>query len=129
VLVVGTDDWAIEQAGASLEAAGQRVLRCHEPGQPAFPCNALRPEGVCPLDVGFDVVVTMRAHPVSPPAPGEFGVVCGIHAGAALLVGGLSHANPFLPWESAEVDVTEDLPTAVARAANSDSVDLRQPSR
>ncbi|MGH3743864.1 MAG: hypothetical protein ACRDTP_03270, partial [Mycobacteriales bacterium] len=43
VLVVGTDDWAIEQSAASLDSAGYRVLRCHEPGQPAFPCNAVLP--------------------------------------------------------------------------------------
>ena len=30
VLVVGTDDWAIEQSATELEAGGCRVLRCHE---------------------------------------------------------------------------------------------------
>ena len=39
VLVVGTDDWAIEQSAAALEEAGFGVLRCHEPGQPDFPAT------------------------------------------------------------------------------------------
>ena len=60
VLVVGTDDWAIEQSAAALEEAGFGVLRCHEPGEPEFPCNALIEGRTCPLDVGFSVVATVR---------------------------------------------------------------------
>src|SRR2546426_12358714 len=78
-LVVGTDDWAIEQGAEALDDAGHRVLRCHEPGQPAFPCNALREGGTCPLDVGFDVVVTVRARPMAKPVDAEFGVDSGVH--------------------------------------------------
>src|SRR5258708_40374596 len=77
VLVVGTDDWAIEQGADALEASGHDVLRCHEPGQPAFPCNALRPGGVCPLTVGFDLVVSMRSRPVASPQQSELGAICG----------------------------------------------------
>src|SRR5580700_11611767 len=76
VLVVGTDDWAIEQSAAALEEAGFGILRCHEPGEPAFPCNALIEGRTCPLDAGFDVVVTVRARPLTEPSKAEMGVVC-----------------------------------------------------
>src|SRR5437764_14298870 len=79
-LVVGTDDWAIEQGAEALEGAGHDILRCHEPGEPAFPCNALREGRTCPLDVGFDVVVTVRARPSAPPIHGEFGAVFALPA-------------------------------------------------
>ena len=69
MLVVGTDDWAIEQSAAALEEAGFGVLRCHEPGAPAFPCNALIEGRTCPLDVGFDVVATVRARPLDTHGP------------------------------------------------------------
>ena len=128
VLVVGTDDWAIEQGASSLESAGHRVLRCHEPGRPAFPCNALTPEGICPLDVGFDVVVTMRGHALSPPPAGEFGVVCGLRAGAGLIVGGLGGTNPFEDWETGIIESGEELSTAVARVAADRRSGLRLPA-
>jgi hypothetical protein len=95
VLVVGTDDWAIEQLGASLSGARHAVLRCHEPGEPTFPCNAFIPGRTCPIDAGVDVVVTVRARPRHEPAPGEMGVVCAVRAGAPLVVAGMTHDNPF----------------------------------
>ena len=90
VLVVGTDDWAIEQSATELEAGGCRVLRCHEPGEPAFPCNALIEGRACPLDVGFDVVVTVRARPLSEPCQAELGVICALHQGTPLVVAGVA---------------------------------------
>jgi hypothetical protein len=125
ILVVGTDDWAIEQAAATLARSGHPVLRCHEPGEPAFPCNALREGGVCPLDVGFDLVLDVRSRPATTPTVGEMGVVCAVHRGAPLLVAGLSNGNPFLPWAEAVVDTEDDLPTAVGRIHR--TVDLSDP--
>ena len=95
VLVVGTDDWAIEQSAAALQAAGHTPLRCHEPGAPAFPCNALLPGHRCPLDVGVDAVVTSRARPVSAPTLSETGVTCALRAGLPLVVTGISDRGPF----------------------------------
>jgi hypothetical protein len=95
ILAVGTDDWAIEQTAASIRVAGHDVMRCHEPGEPLFPCNALRPGRQCPLDVGVDAVVTSRARPTELPAPGETGVTCGLHAGRPLIVTGISRNSPF----------------------------------
>ena len=117
VLVVGTDDWAIEQSATALETGGCRVLRCHEPGEPAFPCNALVEGRTCPLDVGFDVVVTARARPLSSPSEGELGVVCALHAGAPLVVAGVGSERPFGPWAAATVEQGGDVLTACGKVA------------
>jgi hypothetical protein len=95
VLVVGTDDWAIEQSAAALQAAGHEPLRCHDAGAPAFPCNALLPGRRCPLDIGVDAVVTSRARPVSAPTLSETGVTCALHAGVPLVVTGIADRGPF----------------------------------
>jgi hypothetical protein len=95
VLVVGTDDWAVEQATDALTVAGVHVLQCHEPGEPAFPCNAFIPDRVCPVDAGFDVVLTARARPSKAPEPGELGVICALRAGRPLVVAGMTANDPF----------------------------------
>jgi hypothetical protein len=112
VLVVGTDEWAIEQSATELEAGGSRVLRCHEPGAPAFPCNALVSGQVCPLDVGFDVVVTVRARPLSEPCQAELGVICALHRGTPLVVAGVASERPFGPWASLAVEQGGDVVSA-----------------
>jgi len=117
VLVVGTHDWAIEQAAAALEGAGSGVLRCHEPGQPSFPCNALIEGRTCPLDAGFDVVVTARARPLGTLAQSEFGVICALHHGMPLVVAGVAPERPFGPWAAEQVGQGDDLATACERAA------------
>jgi len=117
VLVVGTDDWAVEQTAAQLAEAGHGVLTCHPPGQPAFPCNAMVEGRTCPLDVGFAVAVTVRARPVDTPAPGEMGVICAIRAGAPLVIAGMGSRNPFQPWAARAVGPDDSLPTVVAEVA------------
>ena len=108
-LVVGADDWAVEQSAASLRTAGIGVLRCHEPGEPAFPCNALRPGRTCPLDIGFDLVVAVRGRPSPTIAPAELGVTCALRAGVPLVVGGMVADSPFQPWAAAVVERDGDL--------------------
>ncbi len=95
---MGTDSWAVEQAAAVLSDAGHETLTCHPPGQPAFPCNALVEGRVCPLDVGFDIVLNVRARPLDHPTVGEIGVICGLRAGAALVTAGMGGRNPFAAW-------------------------------
>lgn len=130
VLVVGTHDWAIEQAGASLEAAGCSVLRCHEPGQPSFPCNALIEGRTCPLDAGFDVVVTVRARPLGSLAQSEFGVICGLHHGMPLVVAGVAPERPLGPWATETVGQGDDLASACIRAARESGAELvSEPNR
>jgi len=112
VLVVGTDDWAIEQSAAALEDAGFGVLRCHEPGEPEFPCNALIEGRICPLDVGFDVVATVRARPLDVMAPGELGVVCALRHGIPLVAAGVAPERPFGPWAAVTVEQGGELVNA-----------------
>ena len=117
VLVVGTDDWAVDQAVAALAARGHRPLTCHRSGEPAFPCNALLPGRMCPLDIGFSVVVTVRARMNRVPSASEFGVVCGLHAGAGLVVAGVSVDNPYERWCQRVVQAGGDLVTECEQAA------------
>lgn len=108
-LIVGTDDWAIEQSAATLRASGHEVLTCHEPGEAAFPCNALIPGRRCPLDLGFDVVVTARARPAATPAMSEFGAICALHVGAPLVVTGIAERHPFDQWAARVVTERGDV--------------------
>jgi len=117
VLLVGTHDWAIEQSATELEAAGWQVLRCHEPGEPTFPCNALIEGRTCPLEVGFDVIVTVRARAISALTQPEFGVVCALHAGAPLVVAGVASERPFGPWTAVTVEQNGDVVSACRTAA------------
>ena len=123
VLVVGTDDWAADRAAASVEQSGLDVLRCHESGQPAFPCNAFIPDRACPLDVGFDVVLTVRARPARESEPGEVGVVCGLRAGRPLVVAGVTMGNPFTKVATAVVAEGGDAAEACRVAAQSMAAD------
>lgn len=117
VLVVGTDDWAIEQSAAALEDAGFGVLRCHEPGEPEFPCNALITGRTCPLEVGFDMVATVRARPLDTMAPGELGVVCALRNGIPLVAAGVAPERLFGPWAAVTVEQGGELVTACEKVA------------
>lgn len=123
VLVVGTDDWAADRAAASVERAGLDVLRCHESGQPAFPCNAFIPGRTCPLDVGFDVVLTVRARPSRESEPGEVGVVCALRTGRPLVVAGVTMGNPFTRIATAIVAEGGDAAEACRAAAEIKAAD------
>ena len=117
VLVVGTDDWAIEHAAAELEAGGCGVLRCHEPGQPAFPCNALVEGRTCPLDVGVDAVADARGQAVGNLLQSEFGVVCALHHGVPLVLAGVAPERPLGPWAARTVEHGGSLVEACTEAA------------
>ena len=117
VLVVGTDDWAIEQSATSLAEAGFGILRCHEPGEPEFPCNALIEGRTCPLEIGFDVVATVRARPLDTMAPGEMGVVCALREGIPLVAAGVAPDRPFGPWAAVTVEQGGELVSACEKVA------------
>lgn len=118
VLVVGTEDWAVEQAAGRLAASGCEVLACHQPGEPAFPCNAVIPGRVCPLDAGFDMAVTIRSRPLDQPAPGEMGAVCALRAGKPLVSAGMPGRNPFADF-SDRLDDVDSLGDLRPRASGS----------
>ena len=111
-LVMGTDDWATEQLAGLLASDGHTVVRCHEPGDSAFPCNALVEGRQCPLDAGFDVAVTARSRVAATPTPGEQGVVCTLRHGIPLVVAGIGSGHVFDQWASAVVGPAGDVVTA-----------------
>jgi hypothetical protein len=126
VLVVGTDEWAIDRAITGLDAQaaeGQQfeIFRCHEPGTPVFPCNALRPGGICPVVAGIDVVATVRARPLRSLAESEFGVICALREEIPLVVSGISPERPLKPWASAVVEYEGDLGSACANVVGATS--------
>jgi hypothetical protein len=123
ILVVGTDDWAVDQASATLSAAGNETARCHPSGEPAFPCNRFRAGGVCPVDAGVDVVADVRARALGEITPGEIGVLCGLRAGLPLVVAGLAQQGPFDGVASLVVAPGGDLATACDDAVT--VIDLR----
>jgi hypothetical protein len=114
ILVVGSDDGAIEHAAEALEADGQRVLRCHKEGEPAFPCNAFVEGSVCPLDAGFDLVLMARRHATEILAPTEFGAVCALRAAKPVVVMGEPAGNPLEPWTSGTIGETDSISGQVA---------------
>jgi hypothetical protein len=129
VLVIETDRHAADDAIAALGAAGHEVVRCHDPHQAAFPCNALRDDRACPLDGGggVDVVLTVRAHPHPRPSAFEDGVTCALRRHIPLVVAGRSALNPFQHW-TADVADDDDVVTACDRAAAAPIAALSEPA-
>ena len=41
IMVLESDRGAADEAARDLTEAGHVVLRCHEPGEPAFPCRGI----------------------------------------------------------------------------------------
>ena len=99
ILVVGPDDWAVEDASSQLLAAGRAVHRCSESAEAPFPCNALIPGRGCPLDHhDIDVVLDIRSRPEAQPTLSEMGAICGLREGIPLVVGGMSEISGFATW-------------------------------
>jgi hypothetical protein len=99
ILVVGSDDWAINDATSQLHAAGRTVHRCSESAESPFPCNALIPGRGCPLDRRqVDVVLNVRTRPESQPTIAEMGAICGLRDGIPLVVAGMSEMSGFSAW-------------------------------
>ncbi len=118
VLLLESERGAADQAAADLRAAGHEVLRCHEPGAPAFPCGALLDEPNCPVRKHtVDVALTVRSLPRSQPAPREVGVSCALERHIPLVVAGSTVLNPFDQWATEISDGYEGYVAACERAA------------
>lgn len=116
VLLVGTDDWAVNDAASRLRAAGRTVHRCCDSINAPFPCNALIPERGCPLDNGpVEVVVTVRPRPQGRPGLGEMGAICGLRAGLPLVTAGVAGVTAFESW-AMSVPLDGDLVTTCDEA-------------
>jgi hypothetical protein len=117
VLVLESERGAADVAIGELTGAGHAVVRCHEPGEAAFPCKALRSND-CPLERGdVDVAITVRSRPRSQPAPHEDGVRCALQRHVPLVVAGSPVLNPFEPWATTVIDRTFDVVGACEVAA------------
>jgi hypothetical protein len=118
VLVLESERGAADAAACELEAAGHKVLRCHEPGAPAFPCKALAEEPSCPLREGVvDVALTVRKRPRSQPAPQEDGVTCALESHVPLVVAGAIVMNPYMKYATELVEEPYNVVEACERAA------------
>ena len=96
VLVMESERGAADVAREELTAAGHAVLRCHEPGSSAFPCNALAEGQQCPLEAAIvDVALDVRSRPRSQPAPQEDGVACALRHHIPVVVAGPTVLNPY----------------------------------
>src|SRR5688500_13217404 len=112
VLLTETDKGACDPVAQRLEAAGHEVLRCHEPGAPAFPCVGLADESGCPLEGSVDVVVAVRARPHPKPTPLEDGVTCALRSHVPLVVSGNDGLNPFEEWTRIAADQDDTVEAA-----------------
>jgi hypothetical protein len=99
ILVVGSEDWAIDDAASQLHSAGRTVHRCSDTTEAPFPCNALIPGRGCPLDQHrVDVVLNIRSRPEAQPTLAEMGAICGLRDRIPLVVAGMSGVSGLAPW-------------------------------
>jgi len=117
ILVTESIAGAAREAVDELEAAGHRVHRCHEEGQPLFPCVGLATDQ-CPLESGgIDLVLAVRPRVRTHPSAGEDGVTCGLRRRVPVAVHGQTVMNPF---ESFGAEAVEgDLVAECERIASS----------
>jgi hypothetical protein len=124
VLLLESRSGASALAARDLEAAGHRVHRCHEPGEPAFPCAALT--GACPVDDGVDVALLVRPTVAPRPAVTEEGVTCAIRAGLPIVEQGSDILDPFATWVTHRVGPNEDVVAACKAAIDISDGPLRE---
>ncbi len=118
VLVLESERGGADATRDELTTAGHTVLRCHEPGAAAFPCNALVRGMQCPLEAAIvDVALDVRSRPRSQPAPQEDGVVCALRQRIPVVVAGSAVLNPYDGY-AVVLDRTHDVVDACERAAH-----------
>lgn len=86
-----------------LEASGHHVHRCHEPGDPSFPCRGVTDPSDCPLDGPMDLALLVREHIAPDPSFLEAGVACAIRAGVPVVEDGSRLLDAFGPWITSRV--------------------------
>jgi hypothetical protein len=120
VLITGTEIWAVEQVAQALRRQGHRVVRLDERPE-------RRPDGAdgsWTVDgTPVDLVLTVRAHPVTRVVRAEQAVARAQLAGVPVLVAGATMAHPF----GDEVDTHEGLDGLAAAVER--AVGARRPHR
>lgn len=106
VLVLENGPGGARAAIEQLEAAGHRVHRCHDAGQPSFPCRGVVDAASCPLDGPIDVALIVRHHVHPQPSPLEDGVSCALRAGIPVVEEGPSIRDPYEPFITSRVTGT-----------------------
>ncbi|MGQ0824509.1 MAG: hypothetical protein ACT4OX_05685 [Actinomycetota bacterium] len=102
-----------------LTAAGHEVVRCFEPGAPAFPCVALEDPSSCPLQGRpVDVALDVRKHPYTVPTRREEGVICALRHHVPVVVAGTKAVDQLGEFAAAIVATPYDVVDAVERAAD-----------
>lgn len=123
VLVLG--DVASDDAAVVLAEHGHRVHRCHEVGEPAFPCVGVTDPGSCPLVGTIDVALLVRRGIQPRPLAEEAGAACAIRAGIPIVEDGLDVHDPYASWITARVGIDRDLVTECLLAAETKHDELR----
>jgi hypothetical protein len=123
VMVLESEYGAADQARAELAEAGHVVLRCHERGQPPFPCRGIVDAAACPLNSHVvDVALTVRSRVRSQPAASEDGVRCALMNHVPLVVAGPSALDPYDGFETRVLDRTYDVVETCEAAAGAELV-------
>jgi hypothetical protein len=118
ILVTESNSGAARGAVERLESAGHRVHRCHAESSSAFPCAGLT--SGCPMDdAPIDLVLTVRAHVRTTPAPTEDGVTCGLRRHVPVAITGHTVMNPFEVLGAEAVEADGDLVAECERVAGS----------
>jgi hypothetical protein len=118
VMVLESERGAADDAARGLTEAGHVVLRCHEPGAPAFPCRGIDDQATCPLrSHAVDVALTVRSRPRSQPAPQEDGVRCALVHRVPLVVAGSPVLDPYEQYETRVVEASGDVVGACEQVA------------
>jgi hypothetical protein len=121
VMVLESEYGAADEARAELVEAGHVVLRCHERGQPTFPCRGIVDAASCPLSSHtVDVALTVRSRVRSQPAPLEDGVRCALMARVPMVVAGPLALDPYDGFETRVLDRTYDLVETCEAAAGAE---------
>lgn len=126
VLLMESRPGSTARTAEMLEAAGHRVLRCHEPGEPSFPCKALIDPTTCPLEGHVDVALLVRPRIAPRPTAVEDGVSCAIRAGVPVVEQGTDVLDPFAPWIAKRVHSDDDVVDACEHAVELADAPLRR---
>jgi hypothetical protein len=118
IMVSESEHGAADRSVRELTDAGHVVLRCHEPGEPAFPCRGLEDQSTCPLEShAVDVALTVRSRPNSQPTPNEDGTRCALMHHVPLVVAGPAVLDPFERYEARVLNRTDNVVGACEEVA------------
>jgi hypothetical protein len=118
VLLLESEPGAAAVARHELEGAGHHVRTCHDPFEPAFPCNALREGRGCPLEADpIDVALDVRRRRQSAPSALEDGVACALRHHVPLVVAGATAPAPHHEFAAEVLEDAFDVAGACERAA------------